>query len=83
MTTTTRLEDLMKLRLHGTPAECAAAAERLRRTPGLHIQDESRPYPDRTGELVRIYLTVDLDPSGGQPGAHPVMGEGGGGERLL
>ena len=45
----------MKLRLHGTPAECAAATERLRRTPGLHIQDESRPYPDRGGELVRVY----------------------------
>jgi hypothetical protein len=32
----------MKLRLHGTPAECAAATQRLRRTPGLHIQDQSR-----------------------------------------
>jgi len=52
----------MKLRLHGTPAECAAATERLRHTPGLHVQDESRPYPDRGGELVRVYLTVDLDP---------------------
>jgi hypothetical protein len=52
----------MKLRLHGTPAECAAATERLRRTPGLHVQDESRPYPDCGGELVRVYLTVDLDP---------------------
>jgi hypothetical protein len=51
----------MKLRLHGTPAECAAAAARLRRTPDLHVQDESRPYPDRTGELVRLYLTVDLN----------------------
>jgi hypothetical protein len=51
----------MKLRLHGTPAECAAATQRLRRTPGLHIQ--SRPYPDRGGELVRVYLAVDLDPA--------------------
>ena len=51
----------MKLRLHGTPAECAAT-ERLRHTPGLHVQDESRPYPDRGGELVHVYLTVDLDP---------------------
>jgi hypothetical protein len=50
----------MKLRLHGTPAECAVAAERLRRTPGLHVQDERRPYPDRGGELVRVYLTADL-----------------------
>jgi hypothetical protein len=53
----------MKLRLHGTPAECAAATERLRRTDGLHAQDESRPYRDRGGELVRIYLIVDLDPA--------------------
>jgi hypothetical protein len=59
----------MKLRLHGTSAECAAASERLRGIPGLHITDESRPYPDRAGELVRVYLTVHLDPtSGGQPG---------------
>jgi hypothetical protein len=66
----------MKLRLHGTSVECAAAAARLRRIPGLHITDESRPYPDRAGELVRVYLTVDLDPtSGGQPAG------GGGGRR--
>jgi hypothetical protein len=52
----------MKLRLHGTPTECATAAERLRHTPGLHIQDQSRPYSDRGGELVRVYFTVHLDP---------------------
>ena len=58
----------MRLRLHGTPAESAIAARLLRRTPGLHIEDESRPYADRTGELVRVYLTAHLDPtSGGQP----------------
>jgi hypothetical protein len=51
----------MKLRLHGTPTECAAT-ERLRRTDGLHVQDESRPYPDRGGELVHVYLAIDLDP---------------------
>jgi hypothetical protein len=59
----------MKLRLHGTPAECAAAADRLRRTPGLHVQDESRPYRDRVGELVRVYLTVDLEPTSGKQGS--------------
>ena len=53
----------MKLRLHGTPAECAATTQRLRRTPGLHIQDQSRPYLDRSGELVRVYLTVHLNPA--------------------
>jgi hypothetical protein len=68
----------MKLRLHGTPAECAAAAARLRRTPDLHVQDESRPYPDRTGELVRVYLTVDLNltSSDSQSGQRTGAGEG-------
>jgi hypothetical protein len=67
----------MKLRLHGTPADCAAAATRLRRTPGLHIADESRPYPDRSGGLVRVYLTVCLDPtSGDQPSQHVAVGGG-------
>jgi hypothetical protein len=70
----------MKLRLHGTSAACAVATERLRRTPGLHIADESRPDPDRAGELVRVDLTVDLDLTShdqpGQPG-----GGGGGSQR--
>jgi hypothetical protein len=62
----------MKLRLHGTPVECAAATQRLRRTPGLHLQDQSRPYPDRSGELVRGYLTIHLDPTtNDQPGQQP------------
>jgi hypothetical protein len=73
----------MKLRLHGTPTECAAAAARLRHTPGLHIQDESRPYPDRSGELVRVYLTVDLDPPATTSPTSPSRaGAGGSGERL-
>jgi hypothetical protein len=70
------MEDLMKLRLHGTQAECAAAAERLRGTPGLHITDQSRPYPDRGGELVRVYLTAHLDTPSGQSGTR--VGGGGG-----
>jgi hypothetical protein len=66
----------MKLRLHGTLAGCAAAAERLRRTPGLHIADQRRPYPDRSGELVRVYLTVELDSTsrGDHPGQHKGRG---------
>jgi hypothetical protein len=71
-------EHLMKLRLHDTSAECAVAAAGLRRTPGLHILDQSRPYPDRTGELARIYLTAHLDIRSGQPGARA---GGGGGRR--
>jgi hypothetical protein len=67
----------MKLRLHGTPAECATAARLLSRTPGLHITDESRPYPDHVGELVRVYLTVDVDPiSSDQPGQRTSTGGG-------
>ena len=62
----------MKLRLHGPPADCATAAALLRRIPGLHIADESRPYPDRGGELVRVDLTIHLNPS-------PGPGEGSGG----
>jgi hypothetical protein len=53
----------MKLRLHGTPAEWAAATQRLGRSPGLHVQDQSRPYPDRSGELVRVYHTIHLNPA--------------------
>jgi hypothetical protein len=53
----------MKLRLHGTPTDCATAARLLRHTPDLHITDQSHPYPDRTGELVRVYLTAHLDPT--------------------
>jgi hypothetical protein len=72
------MEELMRLRPHGTPAECAVAAAGLRRIPGLHIVDQSRPYPDRTRELVRVYLTARLDPTshGDQPGHR--VGAGGG-----
>jgi hypothetical protein len=64
----------MKLRLHGTPAECATAVQRLHRSPDLHIQDQSRPFPDRGGELVRVYLTVHLNPA-----PAPATGKGSGG----
>jgi hypothetical protein len=74
----TRMENLMRLRLHGTPAECAVAAAGLRRIPGLHIVDQSRPYPDRTGELVRVDLTARLDPT--SRGDRPGHGVGAGGE---
>jgi hypothetical protein len=74
------VEDVMNLCLHGSPAECAAATERLRRTPGIPSTDESRPYPDPAGELVRVDLTVQLDStSGRQPG--PSAGARGGRRR--
>jgi hypothetical protein len=59
----------MKLRLHGTSAECATATQRLRHTPALHVQDQRRPYPDRGGELVRVYPTSRGDPPGQQKGS--------------
>jgi hypothetical protein len=65
----------MKLRLHGTPAECATAANRLRRTPGLSITGQSRPYPDRNGGLVRVYLTAHLTTSA-QPDQQVTAGGG-------
>jgi hypothetical protein len=61
----------VKVRVHGTVEECAAAIERLGHTPGLHIHDTSRPYRDRTSELVRIYLTVALDQDAGAHRAPP------------
>ncbi|WP_409073518.1 hypothetical protein [Micromonospora chalcea] len=45
----------MRIRLHGTPAETAAALAAIARV--LHIQQVSRPYPDRRSPLFqRIYL---------------------------
>jgi hypothetical protein len=45
----------MKLRLHGTPAEVAAALARLRSC--FEVTNESRPYSDRRpSRLVRVYL---------------------------
>jgi hypothetical protein len=75
------MEDLMRLRLHGTPVECAVAAAGLSRIPGLHIVDQSRQYPDRSGELVGVCLTARLGPTsrGDRPrGGDRVGAEGGG-----
>jgi len=45
----------VRLRLHGTPAENAAALAALATV--LEIRDISRPYPDRPpSTLERIYL---------------------------
>ena len=45
----------MKLRLHGSPAEVAAALARLRAC--FEVTNESRPYSDRPpSRLVRVYL---------------------------
>nr|WP_181726614.1 hypothetical protein [Micromonospora provocatoris] len=45
----------MRIRLHGTPAETAAALAAIARV--LHIEQVSRPYPARRSPMFqRIYL---------------------------
>ncbi len=49
----------MKIRLHGTGAECAAAVARLRGV--LDVRSVSVPYPDRGDSvLVRVYVDAAL-----------------------
>lgn len=51
----------MQIRLHGTPAETAAALAAIAQV--LYIQHVSRPYPDRRPPLFqRVYL--DAEPHG-------------------
>ena len=53
----------MKIRLWGTEGECALAAERLMRTPGLLIVSVSEPRADRGASvLVRVYIEARLAP---------------------
>ena len=52
----------MRLRLHGTPAECKHAARRLAEV--FDVVAVSPPYPDRgPSRLVRVYLELRLDPA--------------------
>jgi hypothetical protein len=52
----------VKLRLHGTPAECEAATRRLAEV--FDAVSVSPPYPDRgRSVLVRVYLELRLDPA--------------------
>ncbi|SCL40681.1 hypothetical protein GA0074692_5924 [Micromonospora pallida] len=45
----------IRIRLHGTPTETAAALAAIARV--LHIHQVSRPYPDRRSPMFqRIYL---------------------------
>jgi hypothetical protein len=60
----------MKVRLHSTPAEVAAATRRL--VEVLDVVAVSDPYPDRgPSVLVRVYLEVCLDPSSPSTSAGP------------
>ncbi|MDM4720881.1 hypothetical protein QTQ03_15250 [Micromonospora sp. WMMA1363] len=55
MTLADRKALTVRIRLHGTPAETAAALAALAHV--LHIRSVSRPYPDRRSPLFqRIYL---------------------------
>jgi hypothetical protein len=52
----------VRLRPHGTPAECEAAARRLAEV--FDVVSVSGPYPDRGRSLlVRVYLELRLDPA--------------------
>jgi hypothetical protein len=52
----------VKLRLHGTPAECDQAAHRLAEV--FDVVSVSGPYPDRgPSRLVRVYLELRLHPA--------------------
>jgi hypothetical protein len=63
----------VRLRLHGTPAEVAAALPLL--AACFEVVDESRPYPDRPpSRLVRVYLDLRLPPSP-VPAGHQVAGD--------
>jgi hypothetical protein len=49
----------VKIRLHGTPEECADAARRLGEV--FDVVAESDPYADRgASKLVRVYVEVRL-----------------------
>jgi hypothetical protein len=51
----------MRIRLHGTEAECMAVAGRLGQVLG--VLSVSEPYPDRgVSRLVRVYVEARLDP---------------------
>jgi hypothetical protein len=52
----------VRLRLHGTPAECDQAARRLAEV--FDVVAVSGPYPDRgPSRLVRVYLELRPGPA--------------------
>jgi hypothetical protein len=58
----------VRLRLHGTPAECELVARRLAEV--LDVVAISGPYPDRgPSRLVRVYLELRLHPTAAPPAA--------------
>ncbi|MEV4275859.1 hypothetical protein [Actinoplanes xinjiangensis] len=51
----------MEIRLMGSQQQCTALAAVLQTTPGLHVTDVSRPYPNRHDPAtVRLYLNASL-----------------------
>jgi hypothetical protein len=56
----------VRLRLHGTAAECQAATRRLAEV--FDVVAISGPYPDRgPSRLVRVYLELRLHPTPAPP----------------
>jgi hypothetical protein len=53
----------MKLRLHGTPAECAAAPQRRRRTPASTSKTRAAPTQTAAASWSAPSLTVHLNPA--------------------
>jgi hypothetical protein len=63
----------VRLHLHGTPTEVAAALPLL--SACFEVVDQSRPYPDRApSRLVRVYLDLRL-PIPPAPAGHKVSGD--------
>jgi hypothetical protein len=62
----------VRLRLHGTPAEVAAALPLL--AACFEVAKQSRSYPDRPpSRLVRVYLDLRLPPP--TPAGHQLAGD--------
>lgn len=52
----------MKIRVMGTPAECATAVEVIREATGLTVLEVSPPQRNRgASTMVRVYLEVRED----------------------
>jgi hypothetical protein len=61
----------VRIRLHGTPAECRRGAARLREA--FRVVSVSDPYPDRgTSDLVRVYAEVRLEAAPAGPGSEEI-----------
>lgn len=51
----------MRIRIEGSPEACAAAADVLR--TAFVVTNVSRPYPNRGGQDVRVYVEANDPPA--------------------